>query len=306
MHKLTFMNLTYPGRSVASTMMIASIRKFGGALADSPVWVFFPHSLGDFSEQERARFAALGVETIPIEINEKVQNFPFASKVQIAAFAEKMASGKTDLLTWLDSDTLVIAEPNEFLLPKDKTLGYRPVHHKLLGLSWDDEPDPFWALVYRHCQVPSQKIFPMLTHVDEKIRPYFNAGAFVVRPERGILSHWWQVFQSSYRKSDFLPFYEKDSRYAIFMHQAIFTGVLLRMLEQNEMQELSASINYPLHLHKSIPPDLRAEDIENLVTVRYENIFDELGWHEKFSISAELVEWIEAQLYDHRTAGYKN
>ena len=137
----------------------------------------------------------------------------------------------------------------------------------------------------------------------ERIRPYFNAGTFVIRPERGILTQWWQVFQSCYRKSNFLSFYEIDSRYAIFMHPAIFTGVLLSMLEPEEMQGLNPSINYPLHLHQDIPPKLRANHINDLVTVRYENIFNEPEWQQKFPILEQLVGWIEIQLKKHHTSG---
>ena len=297
MHKLTLITLAYPGNSVSNTfMMLESIRDFGGALADIPAWVLFPGSLGDFSAREHTRFTELGAETIPFDVDEKTLKFPFGAKVQAAAVAEKMAVRKTELLTWLDNDTIVITEPNEFVLSEAKVLGYRPVHHKLLGISWDETPDAFWTLIYQHCQVPLPKGFPMRTHVGEKIRPYFNAGTFVVRPERGILSQWWRVFQSCYRHTDFLSFYEKDRRYAIFMHQAVFTGVLLSMLEPKEMQELSPGINYPLHLHQDIPPNLRANHISDLVTVRYENIFNELEWQKEFPILEQLVGWIETQV----------
>lgn len=304
MNKLTFITLAYPGKSVSNTiMMLESIREFGGALADSPVWVLFPRSMGDFNTREHAMFTELGAGTIPYNVDEKTLKFPFGAKVQAAAVAEKTAVEKTELLIWLDSDTIIIAEPNEFVLTKDKVLGYRPVHHKLLGLSWNETPDPFWTLIYQHCQTPLPKGFPMTTHVGEKIRPYFNAGTFVVRPGRGVLAQWWQVFQSCYRNPDFLFFYEKDSRYAIFMHQAVFTGVLLSMLESKEMQELSPSINYPLHLHQDIPQNLHANSINDLVTVRYENIFNEPGWQKKFPNLEQLVGWIETQLKKHHTSG---
>ena len=294
MYNQTFVTLAYPGHSVLSTLMlISSIREFGGALADSPVWVLFPESLGDFSENEHVKFKDLDVKLIPYDVEDHALKFPFAARVQAAAIAEEMSLGKTELLTWLDSDTLVITEPKELMLSPDKALGYRPVHHKLLGLAWDEQPDSFWALIYQHCQASPQKEFPMMTHVGEKIRPYFNAGIFVVRPENGLLTRWWQVFQSCYQLPNFLPFYEKNSLYAIFMHQAVFTGVLLNMLDPAEMQELRPNINYPLHLHQDIPLDLRANHIDDLVTVRYEKIFNEPGWQKELPISDQLAGWIK-------------
>ena len=109
MHKLTLITLAYPGNSVSNTfMMLESIRDFGGALADIPAWVLFPGSLGDFSAREHTRFTELGAETIPFDVDEKTLKFPFGAKVQAAAVAEKMAVRKTELLTWLDNDTIVI------------------------------------------------------------------------------------------------------------------------------------------------------------------------------------------------------
>jgi len=80
------------------------------------------------------------------------------------------------------------------------------------------------------------------------------------------------------------------------MHQAVFTGVLLSMLEPNEMQELSPGINYPLHLHQNIPPNLRAKHFNDLVTVRYENIFNELEWQKKLPILDQLIGWVETRV----------
>jgi hypothetical protein len=87
------------------------------------------------------------------------------------------------------------------------------------------------------------------------------------------------------------------------MHQAVFTGVLLSMLMPKEMQELSAGINYPLHLHQDVPPNLRVNHINDLVTVRYENIFTEPGWQKKLPILKQLVSWIEIQLKKHHISG---
>jgi hypothetical protein len=304
MHRQIFVTLARPGASLARTLMLlASLREFGGSLADLPVWVLYPRSWGDFNEGAGARLAAYSAEPVPFEIEEVALSFPFSAKVRAAAFAEERAAGRTELLTWLDGDTLVLSEPGEFMLPGEVSLGYRPVHHRLLGVPWGEEPDSFWKLIYRHCQVPAGVDFAMVTHVGETIRPYFNAGAFVVRPGRGLLAAWWNAYQSCQRASAFQSFYERDRRYAIFMHQAVFTGTLLRMLERKEMQELSSAINYPLHLHEQIPPDLRAKHMHDLVTVRYEELFDEPGWGSKLPLSEELVGWIETQLDRCRSIG---
>jgi hypothetical protein len=180
------------------------------------------------------------------------------------------------------------------LIAADKALGYRPVHHKLIGPAWDEPLDSFWQLVYEICKVPDENLFPMTTHTGERIRPYFNAGMFIVRPERGLLAQWQDVFLKWYRQDQFQAYYQKDQRYAIFIHQAIFTGVLLHNLKPKEMYKLSPKVNYPLHLHGDIPADQRARTINELVTVRYENIFDEPFW-KQLPITESFKSWLESQ-----------
>jgi hypothetical protein len=95
---------------------------------------------------------------------------------------------------------------------------------------------------------------------------------------------------------EFQTFYQKDNRYIIFMHQAVFTGVLLHELERSEMLELSPKINYPLHLHGEIPVERRPGDLSDLTTLRYEDIFDTGNWRANLPIAEPLRSWLEAQL----------
>jgi len=298
MHQQTFVTLAIPDKTVSDVLLLAaSIRIFGGAQANAPIWVFLPDGLGHLSTQEKKRFIALDATIIPCEVDdEEILKFPFALKVKIASLAEKMSLGKTEFLIWLDSDTLVLNEPCEFTLAPEKILGYRPVHHRLIGPAWNEVIDPFWELIYQECGVSVENNFPMFTHTGEKIRPYFNAGTFVIRPEKGLLTEWWQIFQKLYSVPSFTSFYEKDSRYAIFMHQAVFTGVLLKMLQEKDLQELSGRINYPLHLHHEIPPKLRPRTINELTTIRHEDIFDHLAWQESLPIEEPLLGWLKNQL----------
>jgi hypothetical protein len=296
MHKHTFITLTTPGKPALETLMLAaSIRRFAGNMADSLIWVFVPQPAGQLPPEEQEQFTNLKASIIPYDIEPEIFQFPFAAKVSAAAVAETMAQGQTELLTWLDRDTIVINEPTELILPPDKSFGYRPVHHRLIGPAWGEPLDSFWRLIYQHCGVPDGRTFPMTTHVGEKILPYFNAGSLVVRPERRLLVRWWEMFQSSYHLPEYAAFYERDCRYAIFMHQAILTGVILQALNPSEMQELSHKINYPLHLHGDIPANLRPAAINELVTARYESIFDDPEWQQNFSVAEPLSSWLEMQ-----------
>ena len=135
-----------------------------------------------------------------------MSEFPFAVKVFAAAAAESLARGQADYLAWMDSDSIVVSEPKALLLSDGKDLGYRPVDHTLIGSPYDAPIDRFWESIYRHCGVPESRgfPFPMVTSVDERrIRPYFNAGLLVVRPERGLLQSWRERFHRLYGEACF-------------------------------------------------------------------------------------------------------
>ena len=57
MHQQTFVTLAIPDKTVSDVLLLAaSIRNFGGAQANAPIWVFLPDGLGYLSTQEKKRF----------------------------------------------------------------------------------------------------------------------------------------------------------------------------------------------------------------------------------------------------------
>jgi hypothetical protein len=254
-------------------ILAASIRKFAGTLSDSPIWVFVPEQENGIPEKTKDQLSSLDIQVIPFAIDPDIRQFPFAALVLAAATAESLAKGKTELLAWVLSDTLVMNEPKHFLLAEGKNLGYRPVHHTLVGSIYGEPIDSFWELVYHKCKVSEDKLFPMKTHVDHNtLRPYFNAGLLIVRPEKGLLQAWWGRFKELYRDPAFEEHYEKNELYTIFIHQAVLAGVILSAMDQQELQELPFSYNYPLHLYAESPKEYRPQNINDLITARYEDL----------------------------------
>jgi flavin reductase (DIM6/NTAB) family NADH-FMN oxidoreductase RutF len=259
------------GLNPKDLMLGASIREFAGSLSDNPIWVLIPKEKNQIPIEMKNIFLSLNVNLIPFSI-ENEPDFPFIDHVLAAATAESLAKDNTALLAWLGSKTIIFNEPNQFLLDKEITLGYRPVHHTNVGSFYDEPIDPFWKLVYEKCSVSGDKIFPMKTHVDHnKLRPYFNAGCLVVRPERSLMQSWWTEYKKLHDHHSFKEFYEKNYLYSIFIHQAILSGVILSTFERKELRELPFTYNYPLNLYYQCPIAYRAENINELITVRYED-----------------------------------
>jgi hypothetical protein len=255
-------------------VLLDSLKDFGGKLFRAPLVVLYPDSLN--VTVENARLSKLpDVHMIPFRITSEEMDFPLAIVAIGAAAAEEAVVGKAENLVWLLEDTLVLKSPSAFVLPASTQYAYRPVHHTKIGSPWKAPPDGFWTAIYRYCRVEPDHLFPMDTCVrDNTIRPYFNAGCQVTRPQNRLFSRWCESFRSLYRHPDFRPFFA-DPLYRVFMHQAVLAGAALSSFSLGQLYELPESYNYPVHLHADYPPEFRPAKLNELVTCRYET-FDEL------------------------------
>jgi hypothetical protein len=273
-------------------LLVESIRAFGRSLAHQPIWCLLPENEG-FPRLWRSRLDDLGVELIPYRPNAEAGDFFFSREVAALAVAEARAEGATSILCWMDRGTVMLGEPADFLLPGRFGLAYRPVHHALIASRYNEPLDPFWSRIYRECQVPQERVFPMKTHVETtRIRPYLNAGILVTRPERCLFRTWREEFFRLYRQTAFEEFYRNDRRYEIFMHQAVLSGLVLREFLPDQLLELPPSYNYPLHLFTEDATEGRPGKLEDLVTFRHEGFFTEPEWSEKLPAKRPLKDWL--------------
>lgn len=293
--RLAIATIAYPTRTseTYALLLTESIRAFGGSLSNTPIWCFTPESETSVSAVFKKRLDSLDVLLVPFQMARKSLDFAFAGHVHAAANAESKAMGHTQLLAWMAPNTLVLQEPRNVLLGRGKSLGYRPVHHKLLGSGIDEPLDEFWTLIYEHCGVPEDQVFSMRTQVEDiPIRPYFNAGLLVVDPYTKMLQTWLDTFLRIFQKPEYLEFYSQDKRYEIFMHQAVLTGVILSSLAKNRMVELPPIYNYPLNLYEEDKTKYRPESLEDCVTIRHEGFYEDPEWIEKIPARKRLKEWI--------------
>jgi len=300
MERLVFATMAASGSYLKRALMLfESLRTFSGELKNDLGIILVPKAVSPLSDEVKESFSALNVRLVPFDLDEEARQFPLASVVYASAEAEEQEKGKTGLLAWMLMDTLVVNPPVAFLVPGEISFAYRPVHHTLIGPVYEKPLDSFWSLIYRHCGVTDDRVFPVETCVrDNILRPYFNSGSFVVRPEKGLLAAWRECFERLYRHPDFEPFYQKDVRYKIFMHQAVLAGVVLNMFKQEELQELPESINYPLHLHDEYPPEHRPATLNELITCRYESIEELLNSLKAIPVEEPLKSWLNQKLME--------
>jgi hypothetical protein len=295
---LIFCSVIFPGphTEVNSLLLSESIRAFGGALSQNPIWFFMPDYGKQLTETSKKQLRKLDVQVTLVEIEKEKLAFFFVGELVSLAEIEKMCIGNTHTLAWLDANTILLHEPKELLLSDGKSFGYRPVHHLLIGPRFDQALDPFWAQIYHYCQVPPERVFPMRPVVeDTQMRPYFNAGILLVRSERGLFRKWCDVFLNLYQHPVFRNFYEQDQRYGIFMHQAVLAGVVLSHLELEEMLELPETYNYPIHLYEQDTTG-RPALIDEMITFRHEDFYEDDDWQQKIPASNSLKQWLAEQL----------
>jgi hypothetical protein len=293
--RLVFASIVYPTKSSETNALLLadSIRTFAGSLSKNPIVFFTPEHRKQLSSTAKDRLVSLNVKMIPFKIDLVTLQFPLAADVLAAAAAESTIHGQTDLLAWLGTNTVVLQEPEAFLLQKEKNLGYRPVHHTLVGSRYDMAIDEFWTLVYHYCNVQQDRIFPMETHIDgTRIRPYFNAGMLITRSHKRLLQTWSNIFFDSYQKLPFRKFYEKNGLYKIFIHQALLSGVILSKFETDELAELPSTYNYPLHLYTEDVTGNRPSFIEEVVTFRHESFYHDKEWMRKMPAKKQLKQWL--------------
>ncbi len=277
-------------------VMVESLRTFGDRFKDAPVWVYVSEQFLAAESESLARFTYFAAEVRTGKAPENATWFYLARKVFAAAQAESAARGKAAVLARLDPDTIFIREPAEFILPEGKNLGYRSVFHRNISPLYDEPLDAYWSRAYKSMGIRETAVFPMITPADEDtIRPYFQAGCVVVRPEKGIMKKWEDMLVLLAEDPIIREISEREPRKRLFTFQVALTGAILNAVERDEMLEFSARINYPVFFREMFGAKKDFHDISDAVTVRYEHFFQNppLDWERKLKGPADRIAWIK-------------
>lgn len=288
---------TYVGEEIELRRLealVASLRHFGGSLAGTAVDVYVP---GALETAARRRVDALAGPTSlnTLDPPEETAWFYLAGKVHAAEAAERAARGRAERLALLDPDTVFLDEPAEYRLPPGTNLGYRPTFHRNVNPRFDEPLDEFWRRAYERMGVEEAALFPMTTPAhSEAMRPYFQAGCVVVRPERGLFAVWRERFERLARDSRIVELCEAVPLRRVFTFQVALAGAVLTHLGRDEMAPLSDAINYPLFFERMFGPSREFRDLSGAVTIRYEHFFDDPppGWERELKGPADRIAWL--------------
>jgi hypothetical protein len=281
--------------------LVESIRTFAGKYKDAAIWIYMQPELIEQEASTIQKLISCNVVVKDVEIPLEANWFYLSGIVYAAARAESEAVGKTDILVFLNYDTVFLGEPDEYNLPTAKKLGYRPVMHKNVGLLFSEPLDSFWTQIYKRMAVDESVLFPMVTPADgDTIRPYFNAGLLVVRPEAEILRKWAGYYEKLYSDTLLRKMCEMDVRKRVFLHQTALTGAILNHLTRDEIIGFSDRFNYPVFFREQFGAKKDFRDITNVITFRHESYFNnpDPDWGNKLTGPPEKIDWIKEHLMD--------
>ncbi len=278
-----------------------SIRTFGGKFANAPLWVFAATDdvLDDSAMIDS--IISLGVELNKFSHPEQVAWLYYANKPYAAAQAETLAvENNSAILIWVDTDTIFLMEPEDFILPNNIALAYRTVMHNRAGSLYGRPPDTLWRRIYELAGLDDDMLFAMTTQADrQKIRAYFHCGLIVVRPQKGVLRRWAEYFTMLSQDSIIIEQCRANIDKNVFLHQNVLTPAVLNILKRDEMIELSDRYNYPLLFEKHYDATAPFNNLNDVVSIRIVISSDKVGpeWYKELVGPPDKIDWLKDRLF---------
>lgn len=165
--------------------MVESLRRFGGAYSDCPIWAVKPRFGPPLSRHTRSEFDRLGVQFRRTSRIDHHGWYAYINKTRALILAE--AEAPTEFVGWLDADLLFTGEPAE-LLPRpgeDMTACSSDNSGGTTGPG--DKCEPFWRAASAAVGLDVDQL-PWVTTEREgdRIRLYWNSGVFAFRKGCGL------------------------------------------------------------------------------------------------------------------------
>lgn len=175
--------------------MVASLRLYGGIMANAPVLAITPRRGPKLSKATQKAFQRYDVEHISIESKSSYNWNNFINKPQALLYA--IHHCKSDVIVWLDSDIIVTdclgtLLLDDFLSSNTTVSGIQyefatcPVDKNIGTTGKEDQNDVFWKKVCSVLDVNYEQLPYVKTCAEGvEIKWYFNSGVFSFKRESG-------------------------------------------------------------------------------------------------------------------------
>jgi hypothetical protein len=260
---VSFVFCVEPGRlEPEARLLFRSIRRFGGSLANEPIYAIQPRGAEPLQAETLTVFAESGVVHRASRLNTKFAEWPTTNKVY--AVAEVSTIATSEYLAFLDTDSVIVNEPREFLLADGIDIGVQPTVQQFRGSSGPRDPnDPFWLRIYSICGV-AEPLY-VRTMIDEvTIRGYYNGGLIIFRQSARLAERWVDYLER------IGPITDRKARYNLdqFALAAVTASV------QGNLRILPPEYNYNIERREDfVSETVRSLDLQQLVHIHYHKAF---------------------------------
>jgi hypothetical protein len=239
-------------------LLLDSLRRFGGGLAEAPVYAFAPRP-GFLPTPEtvaglRERGATYVDEPL---IPERFEEIPTFNKVSVSAWAERELGH--EILVFTDTDSVFVGEPSA-LAEGDWVAAMRPVDRRIAGSRGKGKNEPFWRKMYAELGV-RERPFVETGVGGVTIRAYWNTGLVAARRDAGLFAAWELALGRLFDAGIV------QKRWPQFMDQLSWAGVTADV--HDSVRILPPPYNYPLRHRQGLPPDARELDLADLIHLHY-------------------------------------
>ncbi len=191
---ITFVCCVESGSLESQTIrMVESLRRYGGKFATAPVIAVTPRFGPPLSKATLQVFKNLEVTHLRPQIKTNYPWFKFLNKPLALVAAEEYITSES--VSWLDSDLLILDEPEKLeLLPSEDFLGF-PVESKEMGTIGAGDPyEPLWKEFCRVVAIDIEDLpWTITAQTNQRVRLYFNGGIFVYRRSTGFAKNYLDI-----------------------------------------------------------------------------------------------------------------
>jgi hypothetical protein len=173
--------------------MIESLRRYGGRFKDCDIVAVTPRFGPSLSSATLAFFERHRVRYIRARGHDRYAWFKFLNKPLAVKHAEAVAT--TDSIAWMDSDLLIVGEPDQLELEPGEDFRGFPVECKEMGTTGPgDAYEQLWSKFGQRLGIGLDEL-PWVTaaETNERVRMYFNGGIFVYRRNSGFGDEYLRI-----------------------------------------------------------------------------------------------------------------
>lgn len=240
-----------------AVLLVESLRRWGGACADAPVYAFAPRPGLEPERGTVEALEAIGTTYVAVPLVDRFAEMPTFNKVAVSAWAERELDHET--LVFADTDSLFLGEPAG-LVGGDWVAAMRPVDRRIAGSKGKGKGEPFWRKMYAELGVRSEPYVRTVVG-GMRIRAYWNSGLIAVKRSAGLFAAWEQALARLHDAG------VVRERWPHFMDQLSWAGVTADVHDRVEV--LPATYNYPLRQRLALAGGADELDLPDLVHLHY-------------------------------------